>query len=81
MYCRDACGIVVGEHYVVTGGWDGNAPEEVLDKVAKYSQSGLVGYLPDLNQRRSDHACSSFISDGGVTVGFMFYEISKLHHE
>jgi len=63
-----ACGIEVGDHYIVTGGWDYNAPENALNTVAKYSQSGLVDYLPSLNQRRYDHACSSFISDSGETV-------------
>ena len=55
---------------MVTGGYDDSAPEDALDTVAKYSQSGLVEYLPSLNQRRYNHACSSFISDGGETVGF-----------
>ena len=56
---------------MVTGGEDESAPEDALATVAKYSQSGLVEYLPDLNQRRYVHACSSFISDSGETVGFM----------
>jgi len=63
-----ACGIEVGDHYVVTGGNDLSAPERTLSSVANYSQSGLVEYLPSLNQRRSSHACSSFISDIGETV-------------
>jgi len=66
---REACGMVVGDHYVVTGGIDDNAPlAGALNTVAKYSQSGLVDYLPSLNQRRKNHACSSFISDSGDTV-------------
>merc|ERR1712241_146069 len=63
-----ACGIEVGDHYIVTGGYDRDAPEEALNTVAKYSQSGLVDYLPSLNTRRYAHACSSFISDSGETV-------------
>jgi len=63
-----ACGIVVGDHYIVTGGWYHRAPEHALDTVAKFSLSGLVEYLPSLNTRRENHACSSFISDGGETV-------------
>jgi len=65
---QKACGIEVGDHYVVTGGWDIDAPESALNTVAKYSQSGLVDYLPSLNTRRNLHACSSFISDSGETV-------------
>ena len=42
-----------------------------LSTVANYSQSGLVEYLPSLNQRRAGHACSSFVSDSGETVGFV----------
>merc|ERR1712154_456541 len=63
-----ACGIEVGDHLIVTGGYDWTAPEPALNTVAKYSQSGLVDYLPSLNTRRYDHACSSFISDSGETV-------------
>jgi len=65
---HSACGIEVRDHYIVTGGYDYDAPEEALKTVAKYSQSGLVDYLPSLNQRRFQHACSSFISDSGETV-------------
>jgi len=67
---NEACGIEVGDHYVVTGGLDldFSTPEEALSTVAKYNQSGLVEYLPSLNQGRYNHACSSFISDSGETV-------------
>ena len=59
------------DNYVVTGGRDDSAPEKALATVAKYSQSGLVEYLPSLIQKRAYHACSSFIGDDGETVGFM----------
>ena len=55
----------------MTGGVDWSSAEYAFAKVAKYSQSGLVEYLPPLNQGRSEHACSSFISDSGETVGFI----------
>ena len=61
----------MGDHYVVTGGWDGSAPQKALTTVAKYSQSGFMEYLPTMNQGRESHACSSFISDSGKTVGFI----------
>ena len=61
----------MGDHFVVTGGGDGSAQDKARATVAKYSQSGLVEYLPSLDHRRRSHACSSFISDGGETVGFM----------
>ena len=70
----------MGDHYIVTGGYDEEAPENALNTVAKYSQSGLVDYLPSLNTRRYRHACSSFISDSGETVGFIKYsKISILY--
>ena len=56
---------------MVTGGREYSAPEWALNTVAKYSQSGLVDYLPSLNQGRYGHACSSFISDDEDPVGFM----------
>jgi len=65
---KEACGMEVGDHYIVTGGYARDAPDWALNTVAKYSQSGLVDYLPSLNQRRYAHACSSFISDSGETV-------------
>ena len=60
----------MGDHFVITGGYEESALENALTTVAKYSQSGLVEYLPSLNQRRYHHACSSFIKDDGETVGF-----------
>ena len=66
-----ACGIEVEDQFIVTGGNDGAAPEFALNTVARYNESGLVDYLPSLNQRRYWHACSSFISDSGETVGFI----------
>ena len=61
----------MGDHFIVTGGWDGDAAKYALTTVAKYSQSGLVDYLPSFNQQRYYHACSSFISDSGETVGVL----------
>ena len=61
----------VGDHYVVTGGLGNSEPLYALSDVANYSQSGQVEYLSALNTRRFGHACSSFISDSGETVGFI----------
>ena len=66
LHYRAACGIEVGNYLVVSGGRDDS--DDSLATVAKYSQSGLVEYLPSLNQKRDLHACSSFINDGGETV-------------
>ena len=67
-YSSDACGIDLGDRYVVNGGLYSN---KVLQKVAQYSLSGEVTYLADLQQGRYRHACTSFIDDNGVTVSLV----------
>ena len=59
-------------YYIVTGGYD-ESVKDALDTVAKYSPDGFLQYLSSLNQRRDNHACSSFISESGETVGFILY--------
>ena len=61
-YCSAACGIDLGDSYVVTGG------EYSLQRVTQYSLTGEVTYLADLQQGRYLHACTSFIDDNGVMV-------------
>ena len=61
-YCSSACGIDLGDSYVVTGGW--HSPQ----KVTQYTLTYEVTYLADLRQGRHYHACTSFIDDNGVTV-------------
>ena len=64
-YCSAACGIDLGNSYVVTGGyWS-------LQTVAQFSLSGEVTYLADLQQGRYWHACTSFIDDNGDTVSLL----------
>ena len=64
-YCSDACGIDLGDSYVVTGGLYS------LQRVAQYSLTGEVTYLADLQQGRKGHACTSFIDDNAVTVSLI----------
>ena len=64
-YCSWACGIDLGDSYVVTGG------EYSLQTVAQYTLAGEVTYIADLQQGRYRHACSSFIDDNGVTVSLL----------
>ena len=64
-YCSQACGIDLGDSYVVTGG------EFSRQTVAQYSLTGEVTYLADLQQGRYLHACTSFIDDNGVTVSLV----------
>ena len=37
-------------------------------RVTQYSLTGKMTRLPDLNERRFDHACSQFVDNDGVTV-------------
>ena len=64
-YCSNACGIDLGDRYVVTGG------EFSLQTVAQYTLAGEVTYLAELQQGRRKHACTSFIDDNGVTVSLV----------
>ena len=64
-YCSIACGIDLGDSYVVTGGYYS------LQRVAQYSLTREVTYLADLQQGRYYHACTSFIDDNGVTVSLV----------
>ena len=65
-YCSEACGIDLGDSYVVTGGVHEGVAN--LQKVAQYTLSGEVTYLADLQQGRRQFACTSFTDDNGVTV-------------
>ena len=62
----------VGDHYVVTGGIDFDAPEEALNTVARYGPAGFINYLAPLNQRRCYHACSRFLNEDDQQVRFLF---------
>ena len=64
-YCSDACGIDLGDSYVVTGGYFS------LGIVAQSSSTGEVTYLADLQHGRWLHACTSFLDDDGVTVSLV----------
>ena len=61
-----ACGIDLGDSYVVTGG------EFSRRTVARYSLTGTLTYLADLQEDRYRHACSSFLDSNGVTVSSLF---------
>ena len=62
------------EKYIVTGGYNSSEPDNALETVAEYSQTGFVRYLPNMNQGRYHHACSSFVNGNGDTVGiFLFH--------
>ena len=58
----------VGDHYIVTGGWESSEDDRALETVAEYSQTGFVRYLPNMIQGRYLHACSYFKNGNGETV-------------
>ena len=57
-----ACGIDLGDRYVVTGG------EFSMKKVTLYSLTGNPTDLADLQEGRERHACSSFLDSNGEMV-------------
>ena len=67
-YCSAACGIDLGDSYVVTGGDDGSTKRTV----AQYSVTGEVSYLANLNTGRRGPACSKYVDDNGDTVSLVF---------
>ena len=63
-----ACGVAVGENYIISGGHSWQDYDDALQTVAEYSQTGFVRYLPSMIQGRYLHACSSFMNGNGETV-------------
>ena len=69
----------IGDKYVVTGGMNVSNWFYGISTVAEYSQSGFVKYLTPMNERRSRHACSKFVTDNGDTVSLsVFISILQL---
>jgi len=75
---RYACGVAVDETFIVTGGYEPSEPDNALETVAEYSQTGFVRYLPNMIQRRYRHACSSFINANGDTVGIFLCHTNNI---
>ena len=69
-YCSMACGIDLGDSYVVSGGADTSVHRLALQiqTVVQYSIQGKVTYLAKMNTGRYSHACSKYVNDNGETV-------------
>ena len=67
-YCSRACGIDLGDSYVVSGGHDRSVHRAALQTVVQYSIQGKVTYLAKMNTGRYAHACSKYVNDNGETV-------------
>ena len=74
---RFACGIDLGDRYVVTGGWDGSTQQ--TQTVAQYTVTGDVTYLAPLQTRRYGHACSKFLDDDGQLVSISYRELGPFY--
>ena len=59
-----ACGIDLGDTFVVTGGNDGSTKQTV----AQYTEDGTMTYLTQLQTGRWGHACAKYINEDGETV-------------
>jgi len=63
-----ACGVGVGEHFIITGGEDRYRRDWALNNVVRYGRHGDFKELPRLNVRRSYHACATYLTDNGQNV-------------
>ena len=61
--CSNACGIKVSDNFVITGG------SEASKRVILCDNTGCNDELPEMNQGRQGHGCSSYSSKDGE-VGF-----------
>ena len=69
--CSNACGIELGDRYVVTGGHDGST----YQTVAQYTVTGDVTYLAELQTGRHLHACSKYLDNDGLLVSISNQEL------
>jgi len=63
-----ACGVEVGDKFVVSGGSDRYARDWALSNVVRYGRQGDVEKLPSLTIRRYYHACASYLNDKGQNI-------------
>ena len=67
--CSAACGIDLGDSYVVSGGKDRSVHRNAHQTVVQYSIQGKVTYLAKMRTGRYGHGCSKYVNDNGETVG------------
>ena len=68
-----ACGVDLGESFVIIGGGD-----PATDTVTQYSETGFVkDWSARLNQARRRHACSKFVDNNGKNVCLDFFSIHE----
>ena len=64
LYLRDACSIELPEMFIMTGG------QYSETKVSRYTTSGWMEDLPELNEGRRLHGCGYFYNDDLERVAF-----------
>ena len=62
-YLREACSIELPEMFILTGGY------YTKTKVSRYTTSGWMDDLPELNEGRSLHGCGYYFNDDMERVG------------
>ena len=65
---RFACGVEVGDNFIVTGGMNYSDWYHGVNNVTLYSQSGNVTLLASMNTGRRGHGCTKFVTETGDTV-------------
>ena len=68
------------DKFVVTGGCESpfTLKRQASQKVAEYTETGDVTYMPSMKTGRYRHACSKFVNDDGDTVSCINYIIILL---
>ena len=69
-FFRSSCTIELPESFLVTGGYEIPVFIGITRKVSRYSTSGWIENLPNLNEGRDSHGCGFFYNDAMERVGF-----------
>ena len=68
-----ACGVDMGDQYVVIGGVDKTKKDGRRKTVVLYNDDGFVRNLPDVVIGRYHHACAAFKDRNGDMVGLILF--------
>ena len=65
------CLIPDGDEVILTGGRDTSYINYPYNAVSKYNRNGWVSDLKNMNSRRYDHACGSFMNSNNEVVNVL----------
>ena len=71
-YFSNACSIELPEMFILTGGY------HTLKTVSRYSTSGWMEDLPELNEGRYHHGCGYFFNDDMQRVSIRHLKRAKI---